>query len=354
MKRLLLFIVFFFALGALGYWYAGTQSFVMFRVGEWVVQVQLLTGLFMLVVFLWLLNGLMFFVDQVLGGRLFARLRKSRAANRQRKGILELISGRPKNAKEHFLRAANIDQDANLDRLLACRSAIEAGQFDRALNILNNMPAYESELDGPVRLLRARVMFHLNRLEDAQEYCAEARRVGIKEAQLGTLPLLIAEKRRDWKAYDQIAPGLRGLSELGSSIESLDHRVFMSRLSDRRLDAQALDRIRLVMPPGLREDALIVEDLVAALVRVGESEEAEKMLRESLHARWQPELLKDYVSIPDVDRERQATQLEKWRHRNGDSPELLQALEQISEESGNWQAAQDYGRERMNQIDTTN
>lgn len=348
MKRLLLFVLFFFALGALGYWYAGTDSFVMLRIGEWVIQVQLLTGLLALIVFLWLLNALLFFVDQVLGGRLFARLRKTRAARRQRKGILELISGRPKRAKEEFLKAANIDSDANLDRLLACRSAIEAGQYDRALNILNNLPAHEAELDGPVRILRARVMFHLNRLDEAEEYCAEARRVGIRESQLGSLPLLIAEKRRDWKTYDRVAPGLRSLGELAAVIADIDLRVFMGRLSDRRLTAEELERIRLVMPPALRENPLVVEDLVAALVRVGEAGEAEKMLRESLHARWQPELLKDYIAIPAEDRERQLTQLEKWRHRHGDSPEILAALEQLNDESGNWQAAQDYSRERQN------
>ena len=347
MKRLLLYLFFFFALGAIGWWLIGPESFVLIRVGETAIQVQLLTAILALVVLMWILNGLVFLLDQLLGGHWLARLKSRKVAKRMRRGIILLLNGEPRKAKEQFLRAANHKQDESLYRMLAVRAAIEAGHYDRALNILNNLENIPSELEGPVRLARSRVMFLLNRLDEADDSCAEAKRLGMAEDQLGLLPLQIAEKRQNWQDYDRRSQKLRRYAELAPALQELDRRVYLGRLSDRKLSLDELQQIRRVLPPEVRHDALIVEATSAALVRLGNSDEAEKILRELLHGNWQPELLNDYVCIPGVDREKQINQLQKWRHRHGDSAELLAALEKISEESGDWQSAQEFNRARQ-------
>ena len=104
------------------------------------------------------------------------------------------------------------------------------------------------------------------------------------------------------------------------------------------------DEVLHTIPADIKNTAEVVEIRTQFLIRVGANKEAEKLLREFLHKEWRPDLLRDYISIDEVDKDKQLTQLKKWHHRHGDTPEILAALEELSEETGDWRSAQDYGR----------
>lgn len=344
MGKLLIFLLLFAVLGSLAWWYVGTGSFVLIRLGDWTLQFQVLTGLALLFVFIWTINLIGYLVSETLGGRWAARSRARRSANRSRKGLLLLFSGKTKDAKDQFLKAANLKQEPVINGLLAAHSAIESEQYDRALNILNNLKTEHSTADSALMHTKAKVLVHLNRLDEAESLCKDIKAIKSKDARTDLLLLKIAEKRKDWPAFQSLLPKLRNADGISLRVKELERRSGLARLRKPSMSRPEYDEVVATIPAEIKNTAEVVEIRTHYLIRCGASKEAEKLLREFLHKEWRPDLLRDYVGIPAVDAEKQLTQLEKWRHRHGDSPELLAVLEELSDETGDWRAAQEYNR----------
>ncbi|GEM_PF-1588143 len=342
--KLLIFLVLFAVLGSLAWWYIGTNSFVLIRLGDWTLQLQVLTGLVFLFVVIWAVNLISYLVSETLGGRWAARSRARRSSNCSRKAVLLLFSGKAKDAKNHFLKAANLKQEPIINGLLAAHSAIESEQYDRALNILNNIKTEGSAADSALMHTKAKVLVHLNRLAEAESLCKDIKAIKFKDARTDLLLLKIAEQRKDWPAFQSLLPKLRGTEGVSLRVKELERRAGLSRLRKPSMSREEYDEVVATIPAEIQNTAEVVEIRTHFLIRCGASKEAEKLLREFLHKEWRPDLLRDYVGIPDVDAEKQLTQLKKWQHRHGESPELLAVLEELSDETGDWRAAQDYSR----------
>ena len=344
MAKLVIFLVLFFLLGSLAWWYIGTDSYVLIRLGEWTIQLQVLTALVFVVILLWALNLGAYVFSETLGGRWAARSRLRKSANRSRKGLLLLFAGKAKDAKEQFLKAANLKQEPIANALLAAHSAVESEQYDRALNILNNTQTEDAAADAALMHSKAKVLLHLGRLEDAEALCLDIKALKSKDPRTDLILLSIAEKRKDWESFERLLPKLRSTEGIRQRVSELERKAGLIRLRKPRMTREEYDEVIKTIPADIKNTAEVVEIRVHFLIRCGAVKEAEKLLREFMHKEWRPDLLRDYVSIPDVDKEKQLMHLEKWRNRHGDSPELLAVLEELSDETGDWRAAQDYGR----------
>ena len=154
----------------------------------------------------------------------------------------------------------------------------------------------------------------------------------------------IAAARKDWDEYQRLAHLLWREKPARPALIEYERRVQLERMLSGDLNADSLQAMLDNQSPELRADDAMVEAHFHALVRLDRGEDAEKLLRDLLHRNWRPELLADYIRIPGIERETQITQLQKWRHRHGDSAPLLKALEQLTEDAGDWQQAQEIRR----------
>ena len=344
MGKLLIFLALFAVLGSLAWWYIGADSYILIRLGEWTIQLQVLTGIVLLVVSLWLLNLIAYFASETLGGRWAARSRARRGSDRLRKGVMFLFAGKSKQAKEQFLKAANLKQEPAINALLAAHSAIESEQYDRALNILNNLQTEGVDADAALMHTKAKVLVQLGKLEQAESLCRDIKSIQPKDSKTDLLLLQIAAKNQDWKGFQQLLPKLRNAEGVKMRVSELEHSVALRRLQEPNMSRPEYDEVVSTIPADIKNTAEVVQMRMHYLVRLGASGEAEKLMREFLHKEWRADLLRDYVSIPDADNEKQLTQLKKWHHRHGDSPELLTVLEELSDETGDWRSAQEYSR----------
>lgn len=344
MGKLLIFLALFAVLGSLAWWYIGADSYVLIRLGEWTIQLQVLTAIVLLVLSIWLISLVSNLAAGTLGGKWAARSRARRSANRLRKGILLLFSGKSKDAKEQFLKATNLKQEPVIACLLAAHSAIESEQYDRALNILNNLKTEGEDADAALMHTKAKVLTFLGRLEEAEALCLDIKRIRTKDARTDLIRLQIAEKKRDWHTFQQILPGLRSAAGVKIRVAELEHRAALRRLQEPAMNREQFDQVVTTIPADIKNTAEVVQIRMHYLVRLGDSEGAEKLMRDFLHKDWRPDLLRDYVSIPEANKEKQLTQLKKWHHRHGDSQELLVVLEELADETGDWRSAQEYSR----------
>ena len=210
MGKLLIFLALFAVLGSLAWWYVGTDSYILIRLGEWTIQLQVLTGIVLLVLGIWLINLLAHLASETLGGRWAARSKARKGAVRLRKGVLFLFAGKTKEAKEQFLKAANLKQEIIVNSLLAAHSAMETEQYDRALNILNNLKTDGADADAALMYSKAKALIQLGRLEQAESLCRDIKSMRPKDSKTGLLMLRIAAKKQDWQSFQQLLPKLRG------------------------------------------------------------------------------------------------------------------------------------------------
>ena len=344
MGKLILFIVLFAVLGSLAWWYIGTDSYILIRLGEWAVQLQVLTGIVLFFLLLWAINFSAVFISGTLGGRWAAQSRVRKSTNRSRKGIMLLFSGKSKEAKQQFLKAANLREAPVINGLLAAHSAVEAEQYDRALNILNNIVTEDDAADLAMMHTKAKVLLKLGRLEETKAICADIKAIKPKEARTDLVLLKVAEAQQDWASFQALLPKLRNADGVKQRVKEIEGRAGLVRLRKPQMTREEYDDVIHTIPADVKNTAEVVETRVYFLIRTGAGKEAEKLLRDFLHKEWRSDLLRDYISIPDIDKDKQLTQLKKWHHRHGDTPEILSALEELSEETGDWRSAQDYSR----------
>lgn len=342
--KLLIFLALFAVLGSLAWWYVGADSYLLIRLGDWTIQLQLITGLVLLVLFLWLVNLVSFLVSETFGGRWAARSRARRSSVRLRKGILFLFAGKSKEAKDQFLKAANLKQQTIVNALLAAHSAMESEQYDRALNILNNLQTDGVDADAALMHSKAKALLHLDRLEEADTLCRDIKSMRPKDTKTDLLQLQIAAKQEDWPRFQEMLPKLRSSEGVKKRVSEIERSAALRRLQEPNMSRSEYDEVVDTIPADIKNTAEVVQIRMHYLVRLGAGAEAEKLLREFMHKEWRADLLRDYVSIPDADKDKQLTQLKKWHHRHGDSPELIAVLEELSDETGDWRAAQEYGR----------
>lgn len=344
MGKLLIFLALFAVLGSLAWWYIGTDSYVLIRLGEWTIQLQVLTAIVLLIVSVWLFNLIASLVSGIIGGRWAARSRARRSAKRLHKGILLLFSGKAREAKDQFLKAANLKQEPVISALLAAHSAMESEQYDRALNILNNLNTDGEEADAALMHTKAKVLIELDRLDEAESLCRDIKKLHPKDSKTDLLLLMIAKKRLDWPTFQNLLPRLRNVEGVKQRVSELERRAALRRLQEPNLSRADYDEVAATIPADIKNTAEVVQIRMHYLMRSGAAHEAEKLMREFLHKEWRTDLLRDYVSIREADKDKQLTQLKKWHHRHGDSPELLAALEELSDETGDWRSAQEYSR----------
>ena len=344
MGKLILFIVLFAVLGSLAWWYIGTDSYILIRLGDWAIQLQVLTGMILFFVLLWAINFSAVFISGTLGGRWAAQSRARKSTNRSRKGVMLLFSGKSKEAKQQFLKAANLREAPVINGLLAAHSAVESEQYDRALNILNNIATEDDSADLALMYSKAKVLLKLGRLEESKAICADIKAIKPKEARTNLILLKVAEAQQDWPSFQTLLPKLRNTDGVKQRVKEIERRAGLARLRKPQMTREEYDEVLHTIPADIKNTAEVVEIRTQFLIRVGANKEAEKLLREFLHKEWRPDLLRDYISIDEVDKDKQLTQLKKWHHRHGDTPEILAALEELSEETGDWRSAQDYGR----------
>ena len=346
LRRVLLTIGALLGVGGLGYLIARDPGYVLLTYDRFSVETSLWVGFVLLFIgyalwrLLWWLGGVLLNPRRVWQG--FTKTRQAARARRiTSNGLLALASGDPIKAHKLLLAGA-MSADTPLIYFL---SAARAAQYS------GDIAARDADLERAAKAAPTAV--HTIALTRAELWVEQ----GDWTRAHTQLQTLRASDPSNVVVLRLLARSCVALRDADVLLELLPTLRKRNAFAATQLDEWAVagERWRLVqivsqhgdpsswwqgLPKAISERVDIVIAYADALQRRGESEDAERVLREALDRHWDATLLRAYAETPG-DAQQQRRCAERWLVNHPDDAGLLQVLGRIYARDEQWQRAQE-------------
>lgn len=270
--------------------------------------------------------------------------RRVRRANSALQGAsLAWFEGRFEKAERLASQAVDERATAPTAALIAARAAHRLGHRQRRDDWLRQLSLAEP---GQAAAVLAEAEFALDdRQPDRALAAVERLRLASVDPRLA-LTTAIATWRQfgRWEQVLDVVRTQKGKAARLEPIEvdALRLLAYEGLLAPHKDDASGiLERWR-----GLRSDERKRRDLavptVLALLRVGEAEEARRILTPILDREYDDTLVECYGAMESIPGRSRLEQLERWRNRYGDRPRLLEMLGRVCASERLWGKAETY------------
>ncbi len=259
--------------------------------------------------------------------------------------IIELVSGKLERAERQLGRLV----DDTRAPLAACLSAAHAAsrlgaddRRDRYLDIaIKRFPAAEAA----VFLVQAELQLARDQFDQAQTTLARLRSLMPHSRETLRLQMQLYLGQQDWGRLRELLPELRRSETLDNDQwQRLAVQVYQERIRELTAarDIETLKRGWTQLPPPVRQDHALLALYIEQLVRLGEHDQAESLLREQLGQYWDDRLVYLYGELDGCDSTVQQTMAEKWLMQQAEDAVLLLTLGKISLRNRLWGKARSY------------
>ena len=276
--------------------------------------------------------------------RAYRERRRLRRANKAVQGAsVAWFEGRFEKAERLAAIAMDESSTAPTAALIAARSAHRLGAAGRRDDWLRQVIRADPAQSAAVL---AEAEFALDDRHPERALAAVARlRAGGVESRLALATSIAAW--RQFGRWEQVLEAVRAQKGKSGRLDPLEADVlrlqaYEGLLAPHREDATAI----LECWRGLRSDERRRRDLavptVLALLRVGEAEEARKILIPILDREYDDTLVEAYGAMEAIPGRTRLEQLERWRNRYGDRPRLLEMLGRVCAAECLWGKAETY------------
>jgi len=266
------------------------------------------------------------------------------------RGMLAYMRGEHEKAQRWLLRSANKSPMPLVNLLAAADAAQSLGDTQRALQFLDKSKPMLGEQSVTLALARAEIL----------------RRAGDHEARLETL--LAANERyandamvRDrlcdtyielgrWAEVREMLPQLRQQlpkerwRELQGKLVIADLKALQATLAsgDAKEASRKLQMFWLEQASRVQQLPDVTVEYARALIMVGDSKEAEAVVRKFIRNHWHKEMVRFYGLMATDDPVVPLSQAEGWLKRHPEDPDLLLSLARLSMRNHLWGKAQTY------------
>jgi len=259
--------------------------------------------------------------------------------------IIELVSGKLERAERQLGRLV----DDTRTPLTACLSAAQAAsrlgaddRRDRYLGIaLKRFPAAEAT----VFLVQAELQLARDQFDQAQTTLTHLRSLMPHSRETLRLQMRLYLGQQDWAQLRELLPELRRGEVLDhDQWQRLAVQVYQERIRELTA-ARDIDTLKngwTQLPPPVRQDHALLALYTEQLVRLGEHDQAESLLREQLAQYWDERLVYLYGELDGCNSSAQQQVAEKWLVKQGEDAVLLLTLGKISLRNQLWGKARSY------------
>ncbi len=326
------------------------NGYVLIGYGNWSIEGSLAFFVLINVVLFALLYTVIRLLSRVYGvpGR-FQAWRQQRETGRAQKaltqGLVELSEGHWKSAEKNLLRHAVHSETPLLNYLAAARSAQQQGAYDRRDQYLQLAHESMPSADVAVGLTQAELQLAHEQLEQALATLKHLRQIAPRHTHVLKLLKDLYERVGDWDELYSLLPELKRRNVIGKQeLESLELRIFINLL-DSAASSGKPERLNLTwkrLPAAARTNQTLVTCYATQLMKQGEQDRVEKLLRETIGRHWNAELVERYSRVTPSDLVRQLSSAEAWLKDHSRDPVLLLTLGRLSMKNRLWGKARSY------------
>ena len=259
------------------------------------------------------------------------------------RGVSLYLQGQWERAYKHFLQATQDVTLAYAANLLAARCAIQERLFDEARSALQAAREINIEDDFGPLLIQSEVLLESGRVDQAVEHLQQLHRRRPDNRKVVDLLIRACETTGDWKSLAD------SLSQLRKLYVRQPERLYeVSVAASRELLQQAAAHAdRGALEKQWREvDAVVKPTLLATyakmLAGVGAYQNAEKLLREAIEARWDEGCMVYYGDMEGGNVDERLRHAERWLKSRPKDPALLLCLGKLYRQAELWDQARHY------------
>ncbi len=271
--------------------------------------------------------------------------RRRRARRELRQGLIELAEGNWRKAERILVRHAADSSTPLLNYLSAARAAQKQDAPERRDHYLARALESMPDADVAVELTQAELQLAHGQLEQALATLEHLRSMVPNHGHVLLLLAQVYERLQSWNELRALLPLLRKHKVLDDkALHALAVRVWRALLAQTIAggDANALQAFWKQVPKDLRSDRDLLTDYVRGLIRLGEHDSAEHLLRDAISHHWDPEWVRLYGELETSHPERQLATAEAWLKGHENHPVLLLTLGRICLRNQLWGKARSY------------
>ncbi|PCJ28257.1 MAG: hypothetical protein COA96_01760 [SAR86 cluster bacterium] len=285
-------------------------------------------------------------------GRKYNRQRKAKARSKTVEGLLYFTRGNWESSYNLLIKSTN-DPDASVVNYLA--AAYAAYQRDDKNAWVQCLEKAEQEYPAArstINSLKAQLLFKSDQLEQCVAVLQQLKTNSLNDSSLLKLLKEVYLKLEDWKQLEKLLPTLEKNKIIESNeLERIRIRVFMEKLyaaSDitGRVDAaeaqNQLSKLWKKAPASYKQDQRVVKHYSEILFKLGNKEEAAKIIETALGKHWSDALVIRYGELDFGGSQKQLLQAENWLKARPGNAELLLTLGRLSLRTQLWGKACEY------------
>ena len=278
--------------------------------------------------------------------RAWRRDRKDRSAQAMlNHGLALLVEGSYRKAERELVRAVDAGASPMLGYIGAARAAQALGANERRDEYLGRASDAQPSRLMAVGLTRAELHLDQQQREQALATLLQLRQRAPGHGRTLALLRRLFEELEEWDKLLEIVPALKRTravtAEEASAIESQAFAGLLRAAADSD-DAAALRWRWSTLPKSKQTDSSLLGLYTELMLKRGESEDCEPLIRSALNKTWQPQLVRLYGLIAAADAARQLKRAERWLSGHEDDAELLLCLGRLCVENRLWGKARSY------------
>lgn len=355
MKRL--YIAILIALSVAAAVVAGIQydpGYILVAFGGYTLETSFWVGAALLILLLALVFAALQLLRRSIGagaavGKLLSSRRHRRSQRQTSRGMIAYVEGNWSRAQK-LLSAGAEDTDVPLiNYLMAARASHALGDQQQVRRYLGRAERSTSGASIAVDLTQAELYLQSGKLEECLATLTRARSSAQKNPTVLKLLKDVYIGLRDWEQLQALLPELaknklidddeRARLALRCAMGQLEN--LRERMRGEQLCAQ-LKQWWQQLPKELSRHSAVVASYARELLRCGEQQAAERVLRAQLRLDWHRELVELYGLVEGGDNRKQLLLAESWlKERNNDST-LLLTLGRICLRDQLWGKAREY------------
>ncbi|MEH6585088.1 MAG: heme biosynthesis HemY N-terminal domain-containing protein [Halioglobus sp.] len=326
-------------------------GYVLVAYGNYTIETSLWVGIVLLALFTLLVYLTLRLVRRLLGGQQSLASwiggRRTRASSRlTTRGLISFIEGNWTRARRQLLRGAKNSEAPLVNYLMSARASYRLNEPDKMREYLGAAEEAEAEAGIAVELTQAELRLHSGQYEQALATLVRARRNAGRHPHVLDLLHQAYYGLKDWRELATLLPEMKKYKVRSPEhLEQLEREIYTHMLSASATGDDSGDGLREAwqkMPAQLKQDASVLDDYVALLVKGGHHAAAEKFIPRALKQNWDSALVREYGYVIGQDSAKQLTQAESWLAAHTDDAQLLLCLGRLSAREKLWGKARDY------------
>jgi len=280
------------------------------------------------------------------------KLNANRKSTNSRKGLLqgliEMAEGNWQKAEKHLVRSAGNSDLPVLSYLAAAHAAQRQENPDRRDDYLRMASQSDPKAEVAIGLAQAELQIRSKQFEEALATLQHLESQAPKHRFVKKLLARLHYEMKNWDALKTLIPDLRKQQTVTEK-ELLKFETATYAAQLRQTDSlKETESIWQSLSKDSRNQPQLAQHYFKALIRFGESEKAEQLLRKSLNQNLDNRLLETYGSLELKNPQQALMHTGQWLEKTPDNPVLLTAAARLSTSAKLWGKARSLLRESIN------